>query len=66
MRSWSLKIGLDQNVDIYPLNLLQKLPVAKTELLFFKVNFNPLKFTFLIFFWIIMGRIKCSLCFLKK
>ncbi len=26
---------------------------------FFKANFNPLKLTFLRFFWLIMGKIKC-------
>ncbi len=32
---------------------------------FFKANFIPLKLTYLRFFWLIMGKIKCSLC-LKK
>jgi hypothetical protein len=33
---------------------------------FFKANFIPLELTILVFFYIIMGRIKCSLCFKKK
>jgi hypothetical protein len=33
---------------------------------FFKANFIPLKLKFLLLFCIVMGRIKCSLCFIKK
>ena len=33
---------------------------------FFKANFIPLELTILCLFYIIMGRIKCSLCFTKK
>ncbi len=32
----------------------------------FKANFNPLKLTFLRFFWLIMGKIKFSSCLKKK
>ena len=33
---------------------------------FFKANFIPLELTILCLFYIIMGRLKCSLCFKKK
>ncbi len=38
----------------------------KNRTKFFKANFDPLKLTFLCLFWIIMGKIKYSLCFEKK
>ncbi len=56
-------IGIGQNVNILSLKTALEAVGDENRPKFFKANFNPLKLTFLRFFWLIMGKIKCSLCF---
>jgi hypothetical protein len=47
-----------QKVDIKLSNMRQEIIGNKNQTVFFKVDFNPLKLTFLRFFWMIAGKIE--------